>query len=203
MQLVLFDFDGTITRKNSLPAFLRYALGDIGLLKTFPRVAWRWGCLLFQRRWSAAAAKSALLGVCLGGRTRRELEQLGAAFIRDCPGDFWNPAAIERIALYRQMGATLAIVSASLDFWVQPFAQQWDMVVLCTMARYDNGVFQGNFEGENCKGTEKVHRIQARFQSEMYLVTIAYGNSKGDTAMLEWAQNAWYCQRDGHFLQIK
>ena len=80
MPLALFDFDGTLTRSDTMFAFIRHVVGVprlvIGLVWLSPMlVAHRLGFV------AATPAKERLLRHFLGGRTREELLAASASFV--------------------------------------------------------------------------------------------------------------------------
>ena len=85
-----------------------------------------------------------------------------------------------------------ALVSASLDIWLSGFSKRFDLKLLCSRADYKDGKFTGRIAGKNCIGPEKVIRVQTTFPIKDYKAIVAYGDSSGDKAMLDWADHAFY-----------
>ena len=54
-----------------------------------------------------------------------------------------------------------------------------------------HGRITGAFNGENCRGPEKVARLQAMFGEDVRLAA-AYGDTSGDTEMLQIAEEKGY-----------
>ena len=54
-----------------------------------------------------------------------------------------------------------------------------------------SGRLTGAFDGENCRGAEKVTRLRAMFGDDVRLAA-AYGDTSGDTEMLELAEEKGY-----------
>ena len=83
------------------------------------------------------------------------------------------------------------VVSASIDNWVQPFLP--DVKVAGTQVEVLNGRLTGRFTTPNCYGQEKVNRIQKLLtcpRTELHI--IAFGDSRGDREMLNYADEAYY-----------
>lgn len=194
MQLVLFDFDGTLTRRDTFPDFLLYTFGWRGILLRLPRMGrlgWRIGRL---EGWTNASAKKAILAACFGGWHREEL----AAAARD-----WNnrrlpqllrPDILSSLRSFRDAGDQVAVVSASVDVWLKPFCEAEQLTLICTEIEYRDNCFSGNFATPNCNGAEKARRIQATFDLSRFTHIIALGNSKGDRAMYALAHEVRHCQ---------
>lgn len=79
------------------------------------------------------------------------------------------------------------IVSASLDFYLIPLCKSIGIdKVICT--KYD--VEKGKIIGENCKGEEKVKRINLEF-GKNFEIDEAYGDTKGDIPMMKRARKGY------------
>ena len=83
------------------------------------------------------------------------------------------------------------VVSASVDNWVQPFLPH--VVVVGTQLEVADGLLTGRFSTRNCYGIEKVNRVKQFLtapRSQYYI--IAFGDSRGDNEMLNYADEAHY-----------
>ena len=87
----------------------------------------------------------------------------------------------------------MAIVTASPEDVVAPFAGRLGADVLIgTRLKFDDqDRITGEFDGENCRGEEKVRRLRARFGPQLRLKA-AYGDTSGDREMLALAEVQGY-----------
>jgi HAD superfamily phosphoserine phosphatase-like hydrolase len=84
-------------------------------------------------------------------------------------------------------------VSASADLWLKDWCTQEGIAdLLATQLEVVNGVLTGNLASANCRGPEKVRRIQELLDIRDYERIFAYGDSSGDQEMLALAHEAWY-----------
>jgi phosphatidylglycerophosphatase C len=190
-KLILFDFDGTLTKGDSMFAFINFAKGEPAL----------WGSLILLSPWlvlqklglyPAEKAKKKLLAFHFKGETAHNLEEMGKAFgLRVLPNLF-RDMALEKLHFHRSKGHEVWIVTASLDIWVGPWAQQQGLPILCTKAEFVDGKFTGEFSTPNCNGPEKVRRIEEVLQREDFERVYAYGDSRGDKEMLAYAHTGFY-----------
>lgn len=185
--LVLFDFDGTLTRGDSFLCFLFFAIplpqlftGSIILCFHFIR-------LYLGGNWTNEAAKTAVLARFFKRKTRQHLQTLGEAFCRQTLPSMLRTPVYDQLQIWQKQGATIAIVSASVDIWLQPFCDQEQITLICTGLQYDNELFTGQLATPNCNYSEKARRINATFDLTQFEKIIAYGNSQGDAAMFELA----------------
>src|SRR6185437_13325609 len=95
-----------------------------------------------------------------------------------------------RIAWHQQAGHEVAIVSASLDVYLDEVARTLGVAhVLCTSLDTDErGFCTGRLRGANCRGAEKATRLQMLLGTDDVELW-AYGNSRGDDEMLALAHH--------------
>lgn len=191
--LVLFDFDGTLTHGDTLWRFLLFAKGWPGLLAGIPGLALRVVRLLFQGALSAETGKAAVLHQYFGGRSRKELEDTGERFCIAALPRCLRPERMDWLRSFRDQGAQVLIVSASLDIWLRPFCKKEGIGLICTEAAFSEaGLFEGAFSTPNCKGEEKVERIKQALDLSQFSRIIAYGDTPADLPMLSLADEAVY-----------
>jgi phosphatidylglycerophosphatase C len=193
-----FDFDGTLTRGDSLLPFLRRGLG-------WPRLLL---ALLHCSPWLAAyalrlirndVAKARLLRVALGGRTVAEMDDWATRWLaQDFPGELrgWTMA---RLAFHQRAGHCCVLVSASPDIYLRRVASQLGFEgLICTEMQVQGGIITGRMSTANCHGEQKALRLKSwlsgRFGPAMVesIALHAYGDTAGDMPMLRLARHAWY-----------
>ncbi|MGI9160400.1 MAG: HAD family hydrolase [Saprospiraceae bacterium] len=199
--LALFDFDGTITRYDSLIVFLRQMVGISGALKGTPETLLRWMALLLQGRLSHDSAKEALLKTHLRRKSRQEWEHEVAIFCSRLAPEYYNPEILRRLRELQLSGAVVSIVSASIDIWLQPFADKLNAELICTQSAWRTDRWTG-FASPNCRKEEKVRRVQATYDLTTFDRIVAYGNTAADHAMLKMADEAWWVRKDGEISEF-
>jgi len=184
-----FDFDGTITRADSLYPFLRSVVG-IGRLAAaavadLPRLA-----LVAAGRGDRDAAKARLFRRVLAGRDAAEFGARGAEHAASLLAHAIRPELRERIAWHRAEGHELAIVSASLDVYLDIVGRDlgFDHVV-CTRLEVVDGRLTGAMLGGNCRGRAKVEHLRAAIADLDERELWAYGDSAGDRELLAAARH--------------
>ena len=178
-----FDFDGTLTIRDSFTEFLRWRAGPagwaLGLVKLAPAVA------AYARDRDRGRIKAASVREFLKGTPRADLEADAERFADRVWSRFMRPDALEVWNDWGAKGAHRVIVTASPETTVAPFARRLGAeALLGTPLMFDLGDrVAGAFAGPNCRGQEKVRRLQAVYGDELRL-TAAYGDTSGDTEML-------------------
>lgn len=202
MTIYAFDFDGTLTTKDTLIEFIRYAKGNWRTLLGFtfhaPLLV-----LMKLHLYPNWKAKQRIFAWFFKGMTIE-------AFDRLCQ-DF----ATARHNLLRQDGQDIirqaaahgkvVIISASIDRWVRPFFAKYaeNIEISCTRIDVRDGKVTGKFLTKNCYGKEKVKRLSHLYPFRESYRLVAMGDSKGDRYLIEAADTAYYRQHNGTLKRIK
>ena len=179
-----FDFDGTITTRDTFLPFLVKAFGMPKVWLSLATLALP-GLMVWIGQSTRNHFKALLIGKLFPGATVKYLETTGLAHAAHI-ASLCRPAALERIKWHKEQGHRLVMVSASLNFYLEPIAEQLGFEeLLCTELVSVDGICTGEMKGENCRAAAKIRRLEAILgplnQYELY----AYGDSDGDAEMLE------------------
>ena len=195
LEIAAFDFDGTLTRSDSLLPFLRRSLGWPGFLRALLRASpWlaAYACGLLGNQ----SAKAKLLQLSLGGRSLAEIERWSADFVSHYLPLQWQPDIMARLRQHQQSGHCCVIVSASPGIYLHSVGELLGLdAVICTELEVQAGALTGRMATPNCYGEEKVRRLQvwlAEQGEQRPMVLHAYGDSRGDVPLLNLADYAWY-----------
>jgi len=189
--IVAFDFDGTLTVRDSFNAFLRWrvppARFNAGLLRLAPALA---GYVLNRDR---GRLKAAAVKEFLAGMTPAQVTEEAARFCEAEWDRFMRPDALECWKAWKIKNARLVIVTASPAITVEPWARRLGADdLLGTRLKCDGeGRITGPLAGENCRAMEKVVRLRERFGDDVRLEA-AYGDTTGDAEMLQIAEEAGF-----------
>jgi HAD superfamily hydrolase (TIGR01490 family) len=189
VKIAAFDFDGTLTRSDTLGPFLRDVCGTTAFVRALAADAPRL-VLAGIGAGSRDAAKERMLRRLLGGREHTELVVRGRAFAERVATTGMRSEMVSRLEWHAREGHELAIVSASLDVYLEPIAERLGIgTVLCSRLEVNGaGLVTGNLVGGNCRAAEKLRRIRERFGDHGYELW-AYGDSAGDAEMLAAADH--------------
>lgn len=179
-----FDFDGTMSTRDTFLPFLLLAFGRVRVLHALaPLVGEALGVLL--GRSSRDAFKTKLIARLFPGASVSALEACGKRHAEAVRRRWLRPGALERIAWHRAQGHRLVLVSASLEPYLRYLAEDLGFDdLLCTRLNHQNGHCDGRMNGGNCRGAEKVHRLKALLGDLSTIELYAYGDSDGDREML-------------------
>lgn len=206
-KIYCFDFDGTLTTKDTLIEFIKFAKGKtrflLGFLLYSPILI-----LMKLHLFPNWKAKQLIFKHYFCGMPLEDFDHLCAVFAMKNQYLLRMPG-IGRIQEAQRQHERVLVVSASIDNWVRPFfAFQMlaNVEVLGTQIEVVDGKVTGRFKTNNCYGEEKVHRIcealtrtldngkgatTFSFDRTQYDIE-AFGDSRGDKEMLEFADKGHY-----------
>lgn len=183
MTLALFDFDGTITSRDTMLEFARFARGDGKFLAVMslllPALT-----LYKLRLYPNERLKESFLSLCFSGMDEvkfRELAREYSLTMIDAIVPQRNRALLDR---HRSSGDRVVVVSASVDCWVSPWCEKEKLESITTQLEFSEGKVTGKLSTPNCYGPEKVRRIQSYLDLPDYDRIYVYGDSRGDREML-------------------
>ncbi|WAC48741.1 HAD-IB family hydrolase [Asticcacaulis sp. SL142] len=190
-QIAAFDFDGTLTYKDSFTAFLVWHCG-------YPKLAWAFistPSLIshYIKTKDRGALKSRLIHKLLGGIRRSELEALITAFADSHKNKLFRPDALIAWAEQKQPDRVRVIVTASPDILVGAFGAYLsaDLVIGTKLGFSADDRLLPELDGLNCRGPEKVERLKAVYGESLRIVT-AFGDTSGDFEMIKAADKGHY-----------
>lgn len=191
-----FDFDGTLTWRDTFMPFLARGLGwprfVLALLQCSP---WLAGYVL--RLVPNDVAKQKLMRLTLKGRSTAEMDAWTTRWLeRDFPGQL-RPQAMAQLAAHQRAGHCCVMVSASPDIYLPRVAAHLGFDgLICTEMAVNGGRLTGLMRTPNCYGEQKVLRLRTwmleRFGADAAVTLHAYGDTAGDKPMLRLAEHAWY-----------
>ena len=189
--IVAFDFDGTLTTKDSFIAFLRWKAEPfgyfLGLAALIPHL------IAYGVHHDRGRLKAAAVARFLGGMSRPALQAEVEAFAAGHARALLRPDAVAAWRHWRAQGALMVIVTASPEIVIAPFAGALgaDRLIGTRLAVDAEDRITGRIDGRNCRGPEKVGRLKAAFGQDVVLAA-AYGDTSGDREMLRIAEVKGY-----------
>lgn len=185
-QLVLFDFDGTITTKDTLAEFMIFYHGRAKYYRGLAILSPILAAYVFKLmpNWKS---KQYFLSWFLEGENIKTFEERCATFASRVVPNLIRPGALEAIRKYQNTGATVVVVTASAENWVKPWCEANGIACIATKLEVNNQTLTGRILGKNCHGLEKVCRIHQQYMLKDFSKIIAYGDTSGDLEMLALA----------------
>jgi HAD superfamily hydrolase (TIGR01490 family) len=189
--IAFFDFDGTITTKDTLLEFIKFCKGNfrfyLGFLLNSPYlVAFKTKIISNQ------AAKEKVLQYFFRGTSVGDFEKLCQSFTKGKLPSLIRPGALKEISKLKQENYVVVVVSASPQNWIKEWADQAGVELIASRLEVKNDMITGKILGKNCHGEEKVRRIMEKYVITDYTSIHAYGDTSGDRQMLALAHNSFF-----------
>lgn len=184
--IAFFDFDGTITYKDSLWQFIFYTLSPlkicIGLFCLSPVF-----CLHFAHLISIERMKRIMVYWFFSGIKEDKFERMSVDFCLKKLPSIVRPEALSKLEWHKLQGHRVVIVSANFEEILKEWCCRNSCALIATSLDYSEGKLTGTFSESHCHGAEKVRRIRATFDLSSFSEIYAYGDSEGDKEMLALA----------------
>jgi HAD superfamily hydrolase (TIGR01490 family) len=188
-----FDFDGTLTRHDTLFPFL---LHTAGYYNFFIKIIY---LSIYLAAYAAGLirndiAKIKVLRTFLNNMDMSILQKHAQSFAENKLPHLLRNEAMQRFEWHKQQGHRCVIVSASLELYLRPWAKQagFNDVLGSHLEVLDDDRTSGNLNGENCFGPEKIKRLNALLGPREGYTLYAYGDSRGDKELLSAADYPFY-----------
>lgn len=182
-----FDFDDTLAKGDSIFPYLLYSIkrGYAPWYQIFKAAA---GFLRWKLQPSSGRAVKEMTLSYIRGRTVEEMDAFAREFFREVQQKAFFADAAPELFRLRQQGVKIVIVSASSDLYMRVLPEFLPVdTVISTVCETNGGVYTGKI-GKNCKGEEKVRRIEEWLSTQGLSVDKArssgYGDSPSDAPML-------------------
>lgn len=194
-----FDFDGTITTRDTLLPFLIFTVGWLKFIINLPRLL-PIVLLYYLRIISNEEAKQRTLTLLVAGLKEYLLEHKAKSFALTQLHKYIKPVVYAKLEWHREHGHDLIIVSANLEVYLKYWVKFHKLNHLIgTKLKIDNnGFVTGKLATRNCYGPQKTLRIKeyCRVHNLNYCYSYGYGNSAGDYEMLESVNEAFWINGD-------
>jgi phosphatidylglycerophosphatase C len=190
-KIAFFDFDGTITTKDTLFEVIKHHKGHAklfaGLLLNAPVLMGLKIKLISNQR-----AKEAILKYFFKGTELAEFQSGSDRFAMEALPAIIRPGALAEVKKLKAAGFQIVVVSASAENWIKKWADQMDIGLIATRLEIADSKLTGKIADKNCNGEEKVVRIKATYNLSEFDEIYCYGDSTGDKQMLALATKAFY-----------
>jgi HAD superfamily hydrolase (TIGR01490 family) len=190
MNLALFDFDGTVTFKDTFTPFIYFATSRtriaLGRVLLAPMIlGYKLGLI------AAPRMRAAIARIAFQGRYESEVKALGARYSATLSARV-RPEALERIRWHQANGDVVVVVSASLRTYLGNWCEGHQLELVCTELESKDGVLSGRYAGGDCTGSEKARRVRERYDVKRYPIIYAYGDTKEDHELLRLATKPFF-----------
>lgn len=191
-KVVVFDFDGTLTEKDSFVSFIKYVKGERFFYFNLGFIVIFWFLAKFKLM-STGSAKQMVFRKFFKGMSLTDFNKFSVGF-QDTINSILKQETKKTINYYLSRSYDVLIISASIENWILPWANSNHIkTVLSTKIEIDNdGNLTGNFSSANCRGEEKLRRLLSVYPNLKKEQVIVYGDSSGDKSLMDFAAKSYY-----------
>lgn len=189
--IAFFDFDGTITFKDTLWEVIKFQKGT-STFYTGLAVLSPWLILMKLKLISRKSVKEKVLTYYYKNTSINEFQNKCDDFITTKLPSLIRADALKQIEEHKKNGVTIVVVSASPQNWIMGWCKLFDITCIATKLEIKNDKLTGKIDGKNCSGEEKVRRIKELYNLEKYDPVYCYGDTNGDKNMLSLATFPYY-----------
>ena len=194
MNLALFDFDGTVTTRDSFEPFLYYSSGRVRTLLGAALLG-PWLALHRAGFVSTARLRQAAAYVCFRGRKAAHIDAIGERYSTELDA-LVRPEMLSKIRWHQEQGDQVAIVSASIAVYLRHWCERVGATCISTELEARSGILTGRYAGADCTGPEKARRVRARYDLAKYETIYAYGDTPEDADLLALAHRRFFRGRE-------
>lgn len=204
LSVAAFDLDGTLTEGGSVFLWLRHVAGTSTTYKEALRLAGPLTLGALRSGASADQAKEELFRGLLKGMDEEVLRDVSRKFALEHLASSGRAHILARLRWHLAQRHEVVIVSASPQLYVDVMSEALGANgSLGTRLAVDSrGKLTGEYSGKNCRGSEKLRRLEEWIEERRYPTTpvvYAYGNSRGDRQLLSRATYPFNVGRLGRF----
>ncbi len=191
--MVAFDFDGTLATSDSVVPFMRRVAGSVALAGGLVRRSHRLVLATIAR--DRHRIRTIGTEVAFSGRAHADVSAQARSFADHLVDHRLRSDTVARLSWHLEQGHETVIVSASYEDYLRPVAERLGIDhVIGSRLQVVDGRCTGRLDGANCRGPEKVRRLEEWLdvsgRSRDDVEVWAYGDSPGDRDMLRWADRA-------------
>lgn len=191
MKLLAFDFDKTITVCDTILPVSRYLCEQLNRKNKF-RIVQLYFLLFRLHLISSKSFKEKIVITLLKGLNPEVIEKIILKFYQENYSNLLNSEIIELINSEKQKGNHITIITSNIQVFVNPIKKILPVNdVFATKVEVSDKIIGGKILGENCSGKVKADILNKCKQKYNPEKVIAYGDSKGDYDMLNFADEGY------------
>lgn len=185
-KLVIFDLDGTISKRDTFKEILILGLAfrphRIALI---PLSVYDF-MLYLTGIYTNSLVKERLLKRVFGGLTKKKLNLIVTLYKAFFAKKNVHTEAMRVIKIHQENNDSVILISASFDFYVKAIVSDigFDKVI-CTRAETKEGRLTGLIDGQNCYSRRKVEELRYQFNLSDYSSIVCYTDHHSDLPLID------------------
>lgn len=195
-KIAVFDFDGTLTRTDTI----KFLLASLLLWRPLKISVL---CLFFSRLFwgkiDIQQFKSIAIGLLIQNKTPVQVNAMMGIY-RNLAARYFRLPTTQQFSALEGQGYRMVIATASPDFAVKSVYAGRSVEVIGTQYAVQAGKYTGKLWGKVCLGQEKARRLVEHLGTTQR-IEIAFSDGGSDTPLLEMAQKAFLVDTRGALLK--
>lgn len=194
-KLAIFDVDFTITRRETLMELYRYSVKENKRnIRYLPRALYG-GIMYLAGVYDEKRVKESFLKF-IDNMDEKELKSFVKRFYENRLSKILYNDSIEMIKKLKSEGYDIYLISASPEFYLNELYSIKEIdKIIGTRFAFEDGKFKRKMIGKNCKGAEKVVRLNEVLKKENievdYENSYMFSDSLSDKPLLDLVGNAY------------
>jgi phosphatidylglycerophosphatase C len=189
--VALFDFDHTLTTSDTFIGFTIFCFGRTRIYLWFllhlPMLI-----LMAIGIVSITTIKELFFGKFFSGMDYEKYLERSREYAKKIEM-LIRPEALTRMQWHIASNHLVIIISASFEDWIRPWANIFLIKdIIASQPEVIGNKLTGKLKRKNCSGKEKVVRLFDKYPNITKNIIYAYGDSAGDSRMLELADYAFF-----------
>ena len=183
--LALFDFDGTLCKKDSFTGFIFYALKKRHIVKQGIKIL-PWIQAYYLNIYPANSMRLKLFKAMFKDAKASEIQDIAEEYAYQLMAQL-DVKIYQQLIDHQEQGDDVVLVSASIDIYLEVICHLLNIDLICTKTEIIDGKYSGNYSTIDCSSEQKSLRIKEQYNLNLYDNIYAYGNSIEDLDMLSLA----------------
>ena len=189
INLALFDFDGTLCKKDSFTGFIFYALSKRHIVKQGLKIL-PWIQAYYLNIYPANSMRPKLYRAMFSGADAYEIQQLAQEYAQHLMTQL-DVKLYQQLLTHKNNGDEIVLVSASIDIYLAVICELLEIKLICTETEIIHNRYSGEYITPDCSCEEKKVRVLEAFDLQQYNRIYAYGNSEEDLELLSLADEQY------------
>ena len=186
-RIFLFDFDGTITSKDSFILFTYFSVDFSKFLEYWVHAIY---FLTFKTK-TKSEVKEFFFIKYFENFKEEDFNKICHEFILKYFKKIVKQSFLDYI-LKLHDNDRVVVVSASIKYYLEPWCKEMNFELLCTELETMDSKITGRFSTPNCNYNQKVERINDLVNLEEFSKVYVFGNSEGDYDMMSLGTKSFY-----------
>ncbi|MCX6198818.1 MAG: HAD-IB family hydrolase [Bacteroidetes bacterium] len=189
-QLAIFDFDGTLTLRDTTFGFVFYFAGTAKAIVSLLAILPYW-ILAGLGQLKMQTVKEKLFKIIFGGCSIFKVQKCGNSYGANEIPKILHPTVYSEMKKLQSQGFEILILSASCSVWLKSWCEKECLQLICSELEISNNCFTGKLKGQNCYGKEKLKRLYEVYEIDKINEVVAYGNHASDLHYMKLAREAY------------